>query len=178
MASPLTSRQGCNLRERSHFSWGLGHRKLFQILGRKAAMPLFSALRNYLVYLFCYWPGLVPGAGKYWHIKCSHPGLSGSGQCEGCPLSKKDSVRFDSHCVVCLEAATPQFSISSDVTVRWEMLTKGKFRTWKAMVHPSFINRKETGHKNLVNCFEVLETEISFCRETFQCVFWKILGEN
>ena len=40
------------------------------------------------------------------------------GQCEGCPLSKKDSVRFDSHCVVCLEAATPKFSISSDVKVR------------------------------------------------------------
>lgn len=39
------------------------------------------------------------------------------------------------------------------------------------MVHPSFINRKETGCKNLVNCFEVLETELSFVEKHFNVYF-------
>lgn len=58
------------------------------------------------------------------------------------------------------------------------MLRKGKFCAWKAMVHPSFINSEETGYQDLANCFDVLETELSFCTKTFQCIFRKLLREN
>lgn len=65
MASLLTSRQGVQPLGSKALLLRLGAQEALPDLGRKAAMSLSSALSNYLVYLFHYWPGLMPGAGKY-----------------------------------------------------------------------------------------------------------------
>lgn len=93
-------------------------------------MSLSSALRDFLVYLSVTGQASI---AEGWEILmpkcCSHPGFEGSGQCEGCPLSKKDS-EVDSHCVVCLEAATQDFPYPRNICSQKSLTREILYKQW------------------------------------------------